>query len=114
MASTTRLPRRDATRLPRREPTVQLRTDPELRIRPQFKLPDLPLLVNWSFGGLFSSFPTTGRNKHCSPIAFHIRISVVRASEESCRTDFPDALNSWSDGPFLGEPTSRRPVPWVL
>ena len=47
-----------ATRLPRREPTVQPRTDPELRIRPQFKLPDWLLLASWSFGGLFSSFPT--------------------------------------------------------
>ena len=58
MAYATRLPRRDATRLPRREPTVQLRTDPGLRIRPQFKLPDWLLLASWSFGGLFSSFPT--------------------------------------------------------
>ena len=55
----TRLPGRDATRLPQREPTVQLRTDPELRIRPQFKLPDWLSLASWSFGGLFSSFPTT-------------------------------------------------------
>ena len=58
MAYATRLPRRDATRFPRREPTVQLRTDPELRIRLQFKLPDWFLLASWSFGGLFSSFPT--------------------------------------------------------
>ena len=58
MAYATRLPRRAATRLPRREPTVQLRTDPELRIRPQFKLPDWLSLASWSFGGLFSSFPT--------------------------------------------------------
>ena len=47
-----------ATRMPRREPTVQLRTDTELRIRPQFKLPDWLLLAGWSFGRLFSSFPT--------------------------------------------------------
>ena len=58
MAYATRLLRCDATRLPRREPIVQLRTDPELRIRPQFKLPDWLLLASWSFGGLFSSFPT--------------------------------------------------------
>ena len=58
VAHATRLPRRDATRLTRLEPTVQLRTDPELRIRPQFKLPDWLLLASWSFGGLFSSFPT--------------------------------------------------------
>ena len=63
MAYATRLPRRDATRLPRREPTVQLCTDPELRIRPQFKLPDWLLLASWSFGGLFSSFPTKGKGK---------------------------------------------------
>lgn len=54
----TRLPRRDATRLPRREPTVQLRTDPELRIRPRLSATRLVLLASWSFGGLFSSFPT--------------------------------------------------------
>ena len=54
----TRLPRRDATRLPRREPTVQLRTDPELRIRPRLNATRLVLLASWSFGGLFSSFPT--------------------------------------------------------
>ena len=58
MAYATRLTRRDATRLPRREPTVQLRTDPELRVRLHFKLPDWLLLAIWSFGGLFSSFPT--------------------------------------------------------
>ena len=62
MAHATRLPRRDATRLTRREPAVQLRTDPELRIRPQFKLPDWLLLASWSFGGLFSSFPTEEQN----------------------------------------------------
>ena len=58
VAHATRLTRRDATRLTRREQTVQLRTDPELRIRPRLKLPDWLLLASWSFGGLFSSFPT--------------------------------------------------------
>ena len=37
---------------------MQLCTDPELRIRLQFKLPDCLLLAIWSFGRLFSSFPT--------------------------------------------------------
>ena len=68
MAYATRLPRRDATRLKRREPTVQLLTDPELRIRPQFKLPDWLLLACWSFGGLFSSFSTTGHATETSMI----------------------------------------------
>ena len=63
---------------------MQLRTDPELRIRPQFKLPDWLLLASWSFGGLFSSFPT--------------------------RTDVFGAWEGKRDGCLLGAPTRLRPV----
>ena len=38
------------------------------------------------------------------------RISFVRASEDSFRTVFLDALEVKRDGRLLGEPTRRRPV----
>ena len=60
----------DATRLTRSESTVPLRTDTELRIKPQSLLPDRLLLAGWSFGRLFSSFPTSVYHRDRSRSSF--------------------------------------------
>ena len=108
MAHATRLPRRDATRLTRREPAVQLRTDPELRIRPRFKLPDWLSLASWSFGGLFSSFPTAGkRNQSHSPYGSlcirglrRIRSPPVSVNNHNADLDLVGSLDVRGKGSF--------------